>query len=120
MAKKLTDAVLDALLNKIGEGTQLLVNTTEPADRADALSSALASASLSSADFSIGNGSPNGRTLTIAEKATIPVTSTGNATHVSIVSDSELLAVTTTTSQALTLGNTVTIPSWTARVADPV
>lgn len=119
MAKWLNDSVLDAFLNKIGEGTQILVNTTQPTTRANAISGALASATLTSGDFSKIDGTPNGRRITIAQKSAVPVTATGSAQHVSIVNSTDLLAVTTVTAQTLTSGNTVTIPSWYAQVSDP-
>ena len=119
MAKFLNDSVLDSLLDKIATGTQIIVNTTQPANRVAALSDALATASLSSGDFSKSDRTGGGRTLTIAAKSAIPVTATGNAQHVSIINATELLAVTTATAQVLTDGNTVTIPSWTASVSDP-
>lgn len=120
MAKWLNDTlVLDALLNGIAGSTQMMVCTAQPADRAAALSTALASVTLSPSDFTKAGGSPNGRRLNIAQKSAIPVTATGSATHVALVDASNLLAVTTATAQTLTSGNTVTIPTWYAQVGGP-
>lgn len=119
MAKFLNDSVLDAALDKVATGNQMLINTTQPTTRANAVSGALASVSLAPADFTKVDGSPNGRRLNIAQKAAVPVTATGNAAHVSIVNGTELLAVTTATAQTLTSGNTVTIPTWHVQVSDP-
>lgn len=119
MAKFLNDSVLDSLLDNVATGTQLLINTTQPTTRANAISGALASVTLSSGDFTKADGSPNGRRLNVAQKAAVPVTATGSAAHVSIVNATDLLAVTTVTAQTLTSGNTVTIPTWYVQVSDP-
>ena len=119
MAKWASDLVLDAYLDKVATATQILVTTTQPTTRANALSASLASASLTGADFTKADASPNGRQVTIAQKSSVPVTKTGSATHVALVDGTDLLYVTTCTAQTLTDGNTVTLPSWTASVSDP-
>ena len=119
MAKFANDSVLDALLDKVATGTQLLVTTSQPADRTAALAASLASATLTSGSYAKADGTVNGRKLTIAAQSNIAVTATGSATHVSIVDGSSLLYVTTVTAQTLTSGNTVTVPAWTITVADP-
>lgn len=119
MAKWANDSVLDALLDKVATGNQILVTTSQPTTRANAISASLASATLASGDFTKADGTPNGRQVTVAQKSSVPITATGSATHVAIVDDTNLLYVTTVTAQTLTSGNTVTIPSWTVTVADP-
>ncbi len=119
MAKWANTSVLDALLDKVATSTQLLVTSTQPADRAAALTAALASTTVASGDFAKSAGTPNGRKVTVAQKASISVTASGNATHVCLVDGSNLLYVTTVTSQALTSGNTVTVPAWTITVGGP-
>jgi len=44
---------------------------------------------------------------------------TGTAGQIAITSSDELMIVTTCTTQALTTGNTVTIPTWDIEIADP-
>ena len=119
MAKWANNSVLDALLDKVATSTSLIVTSTQPADRAAAVAAALATTSVASGDFTKAAGSPNGRKVTVAQKASISVTGTGDATHVCLVDGSNLLYVTTVTSQALTTGNTVTIPAWTITVGTP-
>jgi hypothetical protein len=119
MAKWANDSVLDALLDKVATSTQLLVTTSQPADRAAALAASLASVTVDSGDFAKADGSTNGRKLTIAQQSNVAVTATGSATHVSLVDGTNLLYVTTVTTQTLTSGNTVTVPAWTITVADP-
>lgn len=120
MAKWLNDTALDALLDVIDNGTIMTVCSAQPTNRTEAVTTyALADVSLSGGDFSIGNGSPNGRTLTIASKSSVTVDATGTATHVAICDGSSLLAVTTCTSKSIDNGDTVNIPSWTINVSDP-
>jgi len=118
MAKFADITVLDALLDKVGTSTQLLVTTSQPANRAAAISAALATATLSSA-FTKSTGTPNGRKTTVAQQSNVSVTATGSATHVCLIDGTTLLYVTTVTAQTLTSGNTVTIPAWTITIPDP-
>lgn len=119
MAKWANDSVLDAPLDAVATSNQLIVTSSQPANRAAAISGALASISVDSGDFAKADGSPNGRKLTVAQQENISITSGGNATHVCLVDSSNLLIVTTVTSQALTSGNTLTVPSWEIRITDP-
>lgn len=118
MAKYANPLVMDAALDKIATATNLVVCTSQPTDRATALASALANQSLSGA-FTKANGDVSGRKVTIAQQSNIPVATSGTATHVALIDGSILLLVTTCTSQALTAGNTVTVPAWKDEIASP-
>lgn len=118
MSKWANDLVMDAALDKIATGTNLLVCTGQPTDRANALSIALANQSLSGA-FTKADGDTSGRKVTVAQQSNISVSTSGTATHIAIIDGSILLYVTTCTSQALTSGNTVTVPAWKVEIADP-
>lgn len=120
MSKFANDSVLDALLDKIATGTIMTVCSTQPTNRTEAVTTyALADVTVSSGDFAKADGSPNGRKVTVASKSNVTVDASGTAQHVAICDGSDLLYVTTVTSQVLTAGNTVTIPAWTVTVADP-
>lgn len=119
MAKWANTSVLDALLDKVATGNQIIVTTSQPADRTAALAASLASTTLTPGDFTKAAGSPSGRQVTVAQKVNISVSASGTATHVCIVDGTNLLYVTTVTSQALTSGNTVTIPAWKITVTNP-
>ena len=54
----------------------------------------------------------------MAQQASLSVDVTGTTTHIAI-NDGVDFYVTTCTSQALTSGNTVTIPAWDIEFADP-
>lgn len=124
MAKYVTDNALDAMLDYIAQGNILTVCSAQPTTRTEAVTTyKLADVTLTpgdgNGDFTIANGDTNGRKITIAQQADIPIDTTGTATHVAICDGSELLLVTTCTSQALTSGNTVTVPAFDDEIADP-
>lgn len=120
MAKWSNDSVMDAALDKIATGTIITVCSAQPTTRTEAVTTyKLADVVSDSGDFSKANGDVSGRKLTIASQVNVPVDTTGTATHVAISDGTNLLYVTTCTSQLLTAGNTVTIPAWDAEIADP-
>lgn len=123
MAKFIPDAVLDVLLEEIATGTRLVVCSGQPANYAGIASVALADITLTpgdgNGDFTIGNGDVSGRKLTVLQQSNITIDASGDATHVSIDDGSNLLAVTTCTTQALTSGGTVTVPAFDIEVSDP-
>jgi hypothetical protein len=125
MGKMVNDLVLDAAFQYLEDNaTQLSVCKDTPTTYSNATTEGnvmLAIHTVSAADFTIGNGA-TGRMTTIAAQAAIEVLATGSATHVALssaVGASQLLYVTTCTSQVLTDGNTVTVPAWTITIADP-
>lgn len=120
MAKSLNDVVLDALLDKVATGTILTVCSQEPTTRTQAVTTyKLADVVIDAGDFTKANGDVSGRKVTIGQQADVAVDSDGTATHIAICDGSTLLAVTTCTSQALTNGNTVTVPAFDIEVSDP-
>lgn len=120
MSKWINDSALDALLDAIAAGTILTVCSAQPTTRTEAVTTyKLADVTVDSGDFAEANGDTSGRKLTIAQQADVPIDSDGTATHVAICDGSNLLYVTTCTSQVLTSGNTVTVPSWKIEVSDP-
>lgn len=124
MAKSISNDVLDAALAELATGVRLVVCSAEPANFAGIAAVALAdvtlTAGLGGGDWSAaGDGDTNGRKVTLAQQASIPIDTTGTATHIAIDDGSVLLGVTTCTSQALTSGGTVTVPSFDVEFADP-
>jgi hypothetical protein len=127
MAKFLHDDVLDALLSYIADNTKrITVCSQQPTTYTEgnatyALADITTTEGTGGGDFSLANGDTNGRKLTVAQQADVPVDSSGTATHIALldVDNSKLLGVTTCTSQALTAGNTVTIPAFDVEVSDP-
>ncbi len=118
MAKWQIDAMLDAALAYIsGNAIELYVCSGQPANYAGIAAVALTGAAVPGFTGP-ADGDTNGRKLTVDEEADIPVTASGNATHVVLASGTVLLYVTTSTSQALVSGNTVTVPAWDIEIAD--
>lgn len=120
MAKAVADAVLDAALDKIATATIMTACSAEPTTRTEAVTTyALADVTIDSGDFANADGDTSGRKTTVAQQSGVTVDTTGTATHVALCDGSDLLYVTTCTSQSLTSGNTVTFNSWKVEIADP-
>jgi hypothetical protein len=121
MAKLVHDNVLDAALNLIKTTANLMVVcSTQPTTRAEAVTTyALADVAMTSTDYTVSNGDTNGRKVRVAAKSAVPVDVTGSAQHIALVDATNLLYVTTCTTQTITSGNTVDIPVWDIEIADP-
>jgi hypothetical protein len=122
MAKFTDDSVLDAALAEVATATRMVVTSAQPANFAGIAAVALAdvtlTAGLGNGDFTSANGDTSGRKVTVSAQASIPVDASGDATHICLDDGTTLLQVTTCTSQALTSGNTVSIPSYSVEFAD--
>jgi len=118
MAKAVTDGILDGTLDNIAACTRISVLAAEPTVIGDITTSPLATTALTAGDFSKANGDTNGRKVTVAQQTDVSISNSGSATHVA-VDDGTDWYVTTCTSQTLTAGGTVTIPSWDIEIADP-
>ena len=121
MGKTANDDVLDALLSEVGDNANLLCAcSAEPTSRTEAVATyMLATVALSSVDFTLADGASGGRKTTIASKSGITIAGNGTITHLAIVDNTVLYFVTTTSSQVLTSGNLLNIPTWTITVNDP-
>lgn len=114
------DAVLDKIADYIiAQATKLYICSDQPSNFAGIAAVALADVDMSSSDFTKSNGDASGRKVRVAQKSNIAIDATGEADHVVLASDSELLYVTTCTLQALTEGGTVTTPAWDIEISDP-
>jgi len=121
MAKFILDSVMDAALDVIATGNIMTVCSAQPTNRTEAVTTyALADVTLAGGDYTKANGDSSGRKTTIAQKSNVTIDTTGTANHVAICDGTNLLLVTTCTSQSLTAGGTVTIPAFKNEIADPV
>jgi hypothetical protein len=124
MAKWSLDANMDAMLNEIATCNEMVVCSGQPANYAGVAAVALARVTLtagSSGSYILADDT-SGRKITIAQKADIPIDTSGSATHVALMigqGGSVLKYVTTCTSQYLVDTGTVTVPAWKIGVADP-
>ena len=116
------DVNMDAMLDKIATSTALRVcsGASNPADRAAAVAATLATVALDSGDYAKADGDGGGRKVTIAQQLNMAITTSGDATCVTLDDGSVLLYVTPATTQTLTSGGTVTSPEWAITVGDPV
>ncbi len=120
MAKAVDDTVLDGAWNIFDNATRQVVCSGQPANFAGIAAVNLAQVTMTAGtDFVKADGTTSGRKVTVAAKSAVAVTATGTATHISLDDGTTLLYVTTCTSQALTSGNTMNIPTWSATIPAP-
>ena len=121
MAKSVHDTVLDGAFDILDQADLMTVCNAEPTTRTEAVTTfKLADVAMTpNTDFTKANGDTNGRKVTVAAKNAVTVDTSGTATHVALVNATNLLYVTTCTSQALTAANTVNFPAWDIEIADP-
>lgn len=123
MGKAVATEVYDAALNNVkNNANKMVVCSAQPTTFAEANATyMLANVAMASGDFTVGAGDVSGRKVQIAAKSGVTVTNSGTATHVAVIdtTNSLLKLVTTCTSQALTAGNTVNIPTWKDEIQAP-
>lgn len=121
MAKSVHDSVLDGAFDILDQANLMTVCSAEPTTRTEAVTTfALGDVAMTvNTDYTKANGDTSGRKCTVAAKSGVTVDSSGTATHVALCDGTNLLYVTTCTSQALTAGNTVNFPAWKIEIADP-
>jgi hypothetical protein len=121
MPKTVHDTVLDGAFQVLDAANLMTACNAQPTTRTEAVTTfKLADVVMTPVtDFTIANGDTSGRKVTVAAKSAVPVDTTGTATHVALTDATNLLYVTTCTSQALTSGNTVNFPAWDIEIADP-
>lgn len=118
MAKFANTLIHDGSLNLIKNATGMSVCTTQPTTRTEAVTTYML-ATTTPAFTGPATGSPDGRQVQMNQATSVSITNSGTALHVALTDGSNLLYVTTCTSQALTAGGTVTIPAWTVTIRDP-
>jgi len=121
MAKSVHNDVLDGAFLVLDNGDIMTACNAEPTTRTEAITTfKLADVAMTpTTDYTISDGDTNGRKVRMAAKSSVPVDTSGTATHIAICDGTRLLYVTTCTSQALTSGNTVNFPVWDVEIADP-
>lgn len=122
MPKFASNEVLDGSLAIVASANRLVAVNGQPASFAAANSGKLAEATLSAGDFAYGPGDVSGRKVTIAAKAGLSVIAAGTADHVALLDTaaSRLLYVTTCPAQAVPIGGTVNIGTWSVEIGAPV
>lgn len=102
-------------------GRRIVILDSEQTEYANIAAATLAEAPLIDSQLTEANGTVSGRRLNVAQIADIEIDESGDATHVAIVDDDddEVLYVTVCTTQTLTDGGTVTIPTWGVELRAP-
>jgi hypothetical protein len=119
MAKAMSTDMYNGGLDRMANCTTMTILSQQPTSIPDIATYRLANVAMAFAsDYTFAAGDVNGRKLTVATKSNVPITATGNATHVSLDNGSGWVA-TTCNNQILTQGGTVTIQSWKREIADP-
>lgn len=122
MAKFIPDEALDLIADYVDQANIMHLCSAQPANFAGIAAVSLADVALTpDTDFTKGNGDTSGRKVTVAAKNGVNVDTSGTGNHIAIAStgDSKLRFVTTSTSQAVTAGNTVNFPAWDIETSDP-
>lgn len=121
MAKTVHNSVLDGAWDILDQATGMHICNAEPTTRDEAVTTfQLATAAMTpDTDFTKADGDSSGRKVTIAAKSGVSIDNSGTALFIALTDGSNLLYVTTCTSQALTAAGTVDIPAWDAEIADP-
>ena len=124
MGKSVHDDVLDAALNYIKNNcTRQTACSAEPTDYTEGNATyKLADVTMSSGDFTVGDGDTDGRKVNVGAKSDVDIDADGTATHMALldVTNTKLLLVTTCTPQDLTSGGVVDFPTWDDEIADPI
>lgn len=112
---------MDGAFDILDQADVMTVCNAQPTNRTEAVSTfKLADVAMTpNTDYTKANGDTSGRKVTVAAKSGVTVDTSGTATHIALCTGSELVYVTTCTSQALTSGNSVNIPAWDIEIADP-
>lgn len=100
---------------------RIVVLDSEQSTYANVAAATLADATLDDDDLTEGAGTVSGRRLIVSQFSDIEIDASGDATHVAIVDDDAdvVLYITTCTTQTLTDGGTVTIPTWSIEIRAP-
>ncbi len=123
MGKALPDITLDATLTKIATSVTMSICSAEPANFAGIAAVTLGATTMvpgDGNDFNLANGDVSGRKVSPVQKAGVIITTAGTATHLVLDDGVDLIAVTTTVSQAFALSDPVTIPTWDIELRDPI
>lgn len=121
MAKAVHDSVLDGAFDVLDQANIMTACAGQPTTRTEAVTTnKLADVAMTvNSDYTKANGDVSGRKVTVAAKSTVPIDTSGTADHIALCDGTNLLYVTTCTSQALTSGGTVDFPAWDIEIADP-
>jgi len=121
MTKSYHSDILDNGLSVVASSNQMMICSSAPTTRAQAISLALATVAMTSGNFTLGSYA-GGRKSTVVAKSSILIDVTGAATHLALIDATRLLVVDEGDGQTLTANgvNVVNIPTWDVKLANPV
>lgn len=119
MGKVVSDGFIDGGLVAVSGSNKLTVCAGQPTSYADIAVRELASTAMTGGDFTIANGDTSGRKVSVAQKSSISITSTGTGDHIAVEDASGNYLVTTCPAQGLSSGGTVTTSSFDLEISDP-
>ena len=121
MGKTVHNDVLDDALDRVATATRLDVTSDvgTPTDLTNTLANHTMVAGDGNGDYVVGEGDADGRKIAMTEQADIAITGDGTALHIVLSLGGTILLTTTCTSQGLTSGGTVTVPTFDYELADP-
>lgn len=121
MAKSVHNDVLDDALDRVATCTRMDVTSDAgtPINLTNSLANVTMTAGDGGGDYVIGEGDTNGRKIAVAQQSDVSITATGTALHVVLSLSGTIIVTTTCTSQSLTSGGSVTIPTFDYEIADP-
>lgn len=119
MAKAVADDVLDGALAVIRQATRMVAVAGQPANYTAANNGRLVDVALVAGDYTVSDGTVNGRRVAIGPKNGVNVFAAGTADHIALLDGTRLLYVTTCPTQALVAGGTVNFAGWDIEIGDP-
>ena len=121
MAKWKSDVAIQAGIDFTTTLTlmSLVSDVSTPIDLTNTLASVAMVAGDGNGDYTIADGTPNGRALTMTEKLAVTASASGDANHVVLSIGGVVHVVTTVTTQAIISGASIDFPSWVDKAADP-
>lgn len=124
MTKLANDTFYDSAFDWLANNTiRMAACSAAPANFAGIATVALATATMTSGDFTNAVGDTSGRKVTVATKTGVTIDVSGTATHVVLHDNVSILGyITECDALALTAGagNTVNFPAWDIEIAAPV
>ena len=118
MAKVISDEFIDGGLDAQAGAVTLTACAGQPTSQSDIAVKAIVSTTLTGGDWSIADGTPSGRAITMAQKAGITSAAAGTVDHVA-VDDGTGYLVTTCAATAINIGSDVTFESFARTILDP-
>ena len=125
MTKLIDDSILNAAFEELkSKANKMTVCSAAPANYAAADNGGsvfLGDVIMASTDFTIVNGDVSGRKCKVQAMSNVNVDVSGDATHVCLLDtvNSKILYMTQCTAPTLSVGSSLTFPTWDVEIGDP-